>query len=260
MARRVAVACVMALAVAASARAQSGSSGTSTGQSTTATQTQSSSTARRRRHDRRRRRSSATLDCGLCRPPRCSRTKNGPLAATAAARTGFRATRNVADFAGTFGVGIGGPRRALRLVPGRHAHRPRRAAGLRRRSDLRQLHRSLSPRQSVLDRRQHRRLLRRREVQHPVRVPPEPGGGRACAAWSSCRPATKDAGVSTGKTDFSVDLIASKEAAKLVEAVRLRRLRMARQPGRLRHRRAARSAGAPASASRRATGCASPAS
>ena len=44
MARRVAVACVLALVVAASASAQSGSSGTSTGQSTTATQTQSSST------------------------------------------------------------------------------------------------------------------------------------------------------------------------------------------------------------------------
>ena len=39
-------------------------------------------------------------------------------------------------------------------------------------------------------------------------------------------------------------------------SLRLWRLRMARQPGRLRHARAARSAGAPASASRRATGCA----
>ena len=32
---------------------------------------------RRRKRDRRRRRSSATLGCGLCRPPKCSRTVSG---------------------------------------------------------------------------------------------------------------------------------------------------------------------------------------
>ena len=47
---------------------------------------------RRRKRDRRRRRSSATLDCGLCRPARCSRTVSGRSAAIVAAPTTSRAT------------------------------------------------------------------------------------------------------------------------------------------------------------------------
>ena len=45
-----------------------------------------------RPRDRRRRRSTATLGCGLCRPPRCWRTVSGRAAGIGAARTSSRAT------------------------------------------------------------------------------------------------------------------------------------------------------------------------
>ncbi len=51
-----------------------------------------SSTADGRTPGRRRRRSSATLGCGMCRPPRCCRTVSGRSAAIAAAPTTSRAT------------------------------------------------------------------------------------------------------------------------------------------------------------------------
>ena len=161
MARRVAVACVIALAVAASARAQSGSSGTSTGQSTTATQTQSSSTATAEET----RPATTTFfgDTGLWFVPTAEvlAHKKWSVSGYRRGTNWIQGYTNVADFAGDVRRRHRGPRGDLRLVPGRHAHRPRRAPGLRHRSDLRQLHRSLSARQPVLDRRQHRRLLRR---------------------------------------------------------------------------------------------------
>ena len=123
---------------------------------------------------------------------------------TAAAPTGSRATRNVADFAGTLRRRHQGPRGDVRVVPRRHAHRSRHAAGLRRPT------RAFG---GVIDR--YPRVNQYwtgdnigdfyvgAKIQPLVGVPPEPGGARACAAWSSCRPARTDAGVSTGKPDFS---------------------------------------------------------
>ncbi len=70
----------------------------------------------------------------------------------------------------------------------------------------------------------------------------------------------KDIGNSTGKPDFSLDAILSKEAAQVVEVGGIRRLRRPRLPGRFRHSRRARFVGVRASGSRRGTGCASPAS
>src|SRR5438067_13422090 len=105
MARRVAVACVLALVVAASASAQSGSSGTSTGQSTTATQTQSSSTAT---GDLRPATTTFFGDTGLWFVPTAEVLPNGKWSVSGYRRgtNWIQGYTNVADFAGTFGVGI----------------------------------------------------------------------------------------------------------------------------------------------------------
>ena len=105
MARRVAVACVLALVVAASASAQSGSSGTSTGQSTTATQTQSSSTTT---DDTRPATTTFFGDTGLWFVPTGEVLPNGKWSASAYRRgTNWQqGYTNVGDFAGTFAVGI----------------------------------------------------------------------------------------------------------------------------------------------------------
>ena len=189
MARRVAVICVLALALAASARAQSGSSGTSTGQSSTTTQTPSSSTDRRRKRGRRRRRSSATLGCGLCRPPRCSR--NGKWSASGYRRgtNWVQGYTNVADFAGTFAVGIERPRRDLRLVPRRHAHRSRHPADLRatiRRSAASSIAIRRSTSTGPATTSATSTSARRYNL---CRSPARTRRRSRCAAWSSCRPA-----------------------------------------------------------------------
>ena len=107
MAKRVAVTCVLLLAVAASARAQNGSSGTSTGQSTTGTQTSSSSTATA---DETRPATTTFLgDTGLWFVPTAEVLANGKWSASAYRRgtNWIQGYTNVADFAGTFAVGIG---------------------------------------------------------------------------------------------------------------------------------------------------------
>jgi len=106
MARRVAVICALTLAVAASARAQSGSSGTSTGQSTTATQASSSSTAEETRP------ATTTFngDTGLWFVPTGEVLGKGQWS-TSVYRRGtnwIQGYTNVADFAGTFAYGFGG--------------------------------------------------------------------------------------------------------------------------------------------------------
>jgi outer membrane protein OmpA-like peptidoglycan-associated protein len=106
MARRVAVICALTLAVAASARAQSGSSGTSTGQSTTATQASSSSTAEETRP------ATTTFngDTGLWFVPTGEVLAKGQWS-TSVYRRGtnwVQGYTNVADFAGTFAYGFGG--------------------------------------------------------------------------------------------------------------------------------------------------------
>ncbi len=108
MVRRVAVACTMTLTLAVGASAQTGSSGTSTGQNTASTQTPSSSPAtdQDRRRGRRRRRSSATLGCGLL--PTAEVLPSGKWSVSGYRRgTNYiQGYTNVADFAGTFAVGI----------------------------------------------------------------------------------------------------------------------------------------------------------
>jgi peptidoglycan-associated lipoprotein len=106
MAKRVAVTCVLLLAVAASARAQNGSSGTSTGQSTTDTQTSSSSTATA---DETRPATTTFLgDTGLWFVPTAEVLGNGKWSVSAYRRgtNWIQGYTNVADFAGTFAVGI----------------------------------------------------------------------------------------------------------------------------------------------------------
>ena len=102
MARRVAVAWALALAVTATARAQSGPSGTSTGQSTTTTQTQSSSTETRP--------ATTTFfgDTGLWFVPTGEVLPGGKVSASVYRRgtNWIQGYSNVADFAGTFAVGI----------------------------------------------------------------------------------------------------------------------------------------------------------
>src|SRR6266498_859825 len=106
MARRVAMAWAVAFAVAATANAQSGSSGTAAGQSTTATQTPSSSTATETR--------AATTtffgDTGLWFVPTGEVLPHGKWSVSGYRRgtNWVEGYTNVADFAGTFGVGIGG--------------------------------------------------------------------------------------------------------------------------------------------------------
>ena len=77
---------------------------------------------RRLQPAQRRRRSTATLDCGMCRPPKCSRTVSGRSADIGAARTSSRVP-TLADFAGNFCGRPRGSGGGVRVVPGRHAHR-----------------------------------------------------------------------------------------------------------------------------------------
>src|SRR5882762_852088 len=106
MARRVAVICVLALAVAASASAQSGSSGTSTGQSSTATQTQSSSTATT--DETRPATTTFFGDTGLWFVPTAEVLPHGKWSVSGYRRgTNYiQGYTNIGDFAGTFAVGI----------------------------------------------------------------------------------------------------------------------------------------------------------
>src|SRR5688572_4111984 len=104
MARRVAVAWALALAIATTANAQSGPSGTSPAQSTTTTQTQSSSTETETRP------ATTTFfgDTGLWFVPTGEVLPHGKWSASVYRRgtNWIQGYTNVADFAGTFGVGI----------------------------------------------------------------------------------------------------------------------------------------------------------
>ena len=119
---------------------------------------------------------------------------------------------NVGDFAGTFGVGIKNRAEIFgSLIFDTRIDR-----------DLRPLFGvepdfggiiDRYPRvNQVLDRRQYRRLLSGREVQHPVGISPAGGGPRARARWSSCRRAMmmRWAAAPTGR---SMSLRAKKRSA-----------------------------------------------
>ena len=106
MARRVAIAWALALAVAAGASAQSGSSGTSTGQSTTATQPPSSSTPAAEET----RPATTTFfgDTGVWFVPTGEILASGKWSVSGYRRgTNFiQGYTNIGDFAGTVGYGI----------------------------------------------------------------------------------------------------------------------------------------------------------
>ena len=176
-----------------------------------------SSTDRPRKRDRRRRRSSATLDCGLCRPARCSATANGPVSVYRRGTNYIQGYTNVADFAGTFAVGIKNRAEIFGSFLVRYPHRSRRPADLRHRPDVRRLHRSLSARQSVpgpattsaisTSARKFNFWSRGRpEAGGPGRARHDQAADRRQGRWQRHR-----------QTDVSVDCIVSKEAAKVVE-------------------------------------------
>ena len=119
---------------------------------------------------------------------------------------------NVGDFAGTFGVGIKNRAGNLRLVNRRHPDRSRPAAVVRRRTGLRRDHRSVSAGESALDRRPYRRLVPGREGQHPVGISP---AGVAVAARAMVQLPTGDDDTLGSGTDWTFDLIASKETKRL---------------------------------------------
>jgi peptidoglycan-associated lipoprotein len=216
MARRVAVVCVLALAVAASASAQSGSSGTSTGQSTTATQTQSSSTATT--DDTRPATTTFFGDTGLWFVPTAEVLPNGKWSASAYRRgtNWIQGYTNVADFNGTFGVGIGDRAEIFGAF----------LFDTRIDRDTYPLFINDSSFGGFIDRypkvNQHwtgdnvgdlyvgaKINLLSEFRQNPAAV--------AVRAMVKLPTGKSDIGVSTGKPDFSIDAIVSKEAAKLVE-------------------------------------------
>src|ERR1700719_1544361 len=104
MVRRVVVACAVTLALTASATAQTGSSGTSTGQSTSDTRTRSSSS-----DDTRPATTTFFGDTGLWFVPTAEVLAHGNWSVSAYRRgTDYiQGYTNVADFAGTFAVGVG---------------------------------------------------------------------------------------------------------------------------------------------------------
>ena len=104
-----------------------------------------------RTRDRRRRRSSATLGSGSCRRAKCWATGTWSASVYRRGTNYIQGYTNVADFAGTFALGIEEPRRDLRIVSGRHAHRSRHPPALRERPDVWRLHRSLPAGEPGLD-------------------------------------------------------------------------------------------------------------
>jgi outer membrane protein OmpA-like peptidoglycan-associated protein len=216
MARRVAVVWVLALAVAASASAQTGSSGTSTGQSSTATQTQSSSTATT--DETRPATTTFFGDTGLWFVPTAEVLPNGKWSVSAYRRgtNWIQGYTNVADFNGTFGVGIGDRTEIFGAF----------LFDTRIDRDTYPLFLNDPSFGGIIDRyprvNQHwtgdnvgdlylgaKFNLLSESRQNPVAL--------AVRGMVKVPTGKKDVGVSTGKADGSIDLIISKEAAKLVE-------------------------------------------
>jgi peptidoglycan-associated lipoprotein len=214
MARRVAVICALTLAVAASARAQSGSSGTSTGQSTTATQASSSSTAEETRP------ATTTFngDTGLWFVPTGEVLGKGQWS-TSVYRRGtnwIQGYTNVADFAGTFAYGFGGRTEVFGSF----------LVDTRIDRDIRPVFVNDPAFGGFIDRYPKVNQYWTGDNVGDFYV------GAKYNIWSESRnnPAAiairgmiklptgnADAGVSTGKADFSVDGVVSKEASKNVE-------------------------------------------
>ena len=214
MVRRVAVACVMLLALAVSARAQNGASGTSTGQSSAAAQTSSSSTAEETRP------ATTTFfgDTGLWYVPTGEVLGKGQWS-TSVYRRGtnwIQGYTNVADFAGTFAYGIGGRAevfgsfladtridRDSRPIFGRD---PSMGSFIDRYPKVNQYWTGDNVGDLYLGMKYN---FLSESRQDPAAV--------AVRGIVKVPTGKFDAGVSTGKADFAVDAIVSKEAAKLVE-------------------------------------------
>jgi peptidoglycan-associated lipoprotein len=218
MARRAAVICALTLAVAANARAQSGSSGTSTGQSSTSAQTSSSSTAPAEAAETRPATTTFNGDTGLWYVPTAEVLGKGQWS-TSVYRRGtnwVQGYTNVADFAGTFAYGIGGRAEVFGSF----------LVDTRIDRDSRPVFGSDPAFGSFIDRypkvNQYwtgdnvgdlyvgaKFNILSESRQDPVAL--------ALRAMVKAPTGKADAGVSTGKADFSVDGVLSKEAAKLVE-------------------------------------------
>src|SRR2546425_9199418 len=217
MARRVAVAWALALAVAVSASAQTnGSSRTSTGQSSTATQTTSSSTATA--DETRPATTTFFGDTGLWYVPTAEILAHGKWSVSGYRRgtNWIQGYTNIGDFAGTVAVGV----KDRAEIFGSFLF------DTRIDRDLTPLFINDSSFGGVID-------------QHPRANKPWSGDnlgdfyvGAKINLWSEYRqnpaaiavrgmaklPTGKDSvGNGTGKPDFSLDLIVSKEASKLVE-------------------------------------------
>jgi outer membrane protein OmpA-like peptidoglycan-associated protein len=215
MARRAAVICALTLAVAANARAQSGSSGTSTGQSSASAQTSSSPAPA---EETRPATTTFNGDTGLWFVPTAEVLGKGQWS-TSVYRRGtnwVQGYTNVADFAGTFAYGIGGRAEVFGSF----------LVDTRIDRDSRPVFGSDPAFGSFVDRypkvNQYwtgdnvgdlyvgaKFNLLSESRQDPVAI--------ALRAMVKLPTGKADAGVSTGKADFSVDGVISKEAAKLVE-------------------------------------------
>jgi peptidoglycan-associated lipoprotein len=208
------VICVLTLAVAASARAQSGSSGTSTGQSSATTQTSSASTAEETRP------ATTTFfgDTGLWYVPTGEVLAKGKWSGSVYRRgtNWVQGYTNVADFAGTFAVGVGDRAEVFGSF----------LADTRIDRDIRPVFVNDPAFGGFIDRYPKVNQYWTGDNVGDLYL------GAKINLWSEFRqnpaavairgmvkvPTGKfDAGVSTGKPDVSVDAIVSKEAAKLVE-------------------------------------------
>jgi len=213
MARRVAVICVWALAVAASASAQNGSSGTSTGQSTTATQTSSSSTAETRPAT-----TTFNGDTGLWYVPTAEVLGKGQWSATVYRRgtNWVQGYTNVADFAGTFAYGVGDraevfgsflvDTRIDRDIRPIFVNDPAFGGFIDRYPKVNQYWTGDNVGDLYVGAKYN---FLSESRQDPVAL--------ALRGMIKLPTGKTDAGVSTGKADFSIDGVVSKEAAKLVE-------------------------------------------
>ena len=200
---------------------------------------------RPKRRDRRRRRFSATLGCGLCRPRRCSRTVSGRSRGYRRGHQlhpGLHQRRRLRRHVRRRDQGPGGD---LHVVSVRHADRSRRAADL---------HPANTEFGSFID--------RYPRVNRSGRATTSATGMSAarCNFWSEFqqKPAALAvrgvlkiptggrgrSGNGTGKTDFLVDFIGSKDVAADRGSVGVCRLRVARRSRTASTRPAARSGGA----------------
>src|SRR4051794_34651056 len=214
MGRRVAALCVLTLAVAASVSAQSGSSGTSTGQSTSTTQTSSSSTTEETRP------ATTTFngDTGLWFVPTGEVLGKGKWSVSGYRRgtNWVQGYTNVADFAGTFAVGVGGRAEVFGSF----------LVDTRIDRDIRPIFVNDPAFGGFIDRYPKVNQYWTGDnvgdlyVGAKFNLLSESRNDPAAVALRGMikLPTGKaDAGVSTGKPDFSIDGVVSKEASKLVE-------------------------------------------